>query len=334
MESDVRRVFRSLSIRWHPDKNPNDLETAQRRFASLCEAYEVLSNCRMRSAYDRYGKRGILWDFSGWCASSPHDVFKAFFEEFGGWETVVLHLRSPGAHTQEPRGWQTLMDELEAIQKLNTQRVGEIAMDVDPWDEKGTIRPCTRGSFAPQTPQSPASNSRNVLREFKASLGDVPSSPRTATANTHSKQSSASTPRMTMALMDALARDYQFNVSPNKANPWNKSTPPSGDVDSSRSPKSKNVKCFNTFESQAANNMGSPKAISFVAGSARDRFYNGNTDPNMMPSPPLQLRLGGRQNDYMGRVAKFADDNWQGSPRHPKSGTPRPRPAACDPFDL
>ena len=271
MESDVRRVFRSLSIRWHPDKNPNDSETAQRRFAALCEAYEVLSNFRMRSAYDRYGKRGILWDFSGWSATSPHDVFKAFFEEFGGWETVVLHLRSPGAHTEEPKGWQILMDELEAIQKLNTQRVGEMAMDVDPWDEKGTIRPCTRGLATNDIPQSTQLNSRNVLREFKSSLKDVPSSPRTATASTHSKPT-PSTPRMTMALMDALARDYQFNVSLNKPNQSNDSTPSSPGTPSSRSPKSKSMKYFNTFRSEptAANTMGSDNAIDY--GNARDRF--------------------------------------------------------------
>jgi molecular chaperone DnaJ len=51
---DIKKAFRRLAVKYHPDKNPNDT-TAEERFKEAAEAYEVLSDQEKRARYDRYG---------------------------------------------------------------------------------------------------------------------------------------------------------------------------------------------------------------------------------------------------------------------------------------
>lgn len=51
---DIKKAFRRLAVKYHPDKNPNDA-TAEERFKEAAEAYEVLSDQEKRARYDRYG---------------------------------------------------------------------------------------------------------------------------------------------------------------------------------------------------------------------------------------------------------------------------------------
>lgn len=51
---DVKRAYRVLARRWHPDKNPNDAE-ADARFKDITEAYRTLSDPEKRARYDRLG---------------------------------------------------------------------------------------------------------------------------------------------------------------------------------------------------------------------------------------------------------------------------------------
>jgi len=78
---DVRRAFRKLAMKYHPDRNPGDRE-AELRFKEAAEAYEVLSDDEKRARYDRYGKAGVkgqVHDFS-----SSQDIFSMFGDIFGG----------------------------------------------------------------------------------------------------------------------------------------------------------------------------------------------------------------------------------------------------------
>src|SRR5262249_8896482 len=51
---DIKKSFRRLAVKYHPDKNPND-HTAEERFKEAAEAYEVLSDQEKRARYDRFG---------------------------------------------------------------------------------------------------------------------------------------------------------------------------------------------------------------------------------------------------------------------------------------
>lgn len=54
-ESDIKKAYRKLARKYHPDLNPNDKE-AERKFKEINEANEVLSNPENRKKYDKYGK--------------------------------------------------------------------------------------------------------------------------------------------------------------------------------------------------------------------------------------------------------------------------------------
>ena len=50
----IKKAYRKMAIKYHPDKNPGDHE-AEERFKELGEAYEILMDEQKRAAYDRYG---------------------------------------------------------------------------------------------------------------------------------------------------------------------------------------------------------------------------------------------------------------------------------------
>lgn len=54
-ESDIKKAYRKLARKYHPDLNPNDKE-AERKFKEINEAHEVLSHAENRKKYDQYGK--------------------------------------------------------------------------------------------------------------------------------------------------------------------------------------------------------------------------------------------------------------------------------------
>ncbi|HEX7079571.1 MAG TPA: molecular chaperone DnaJ [Gammaproteobacteria bacterium] len=55
---DLKKAYRRLAMKYHPDRNPNDPE-AETRFKEAKEAYEVLADPSKRAAYDRFGHAGV-----------------------------------------------------------------------------------------------------------------------------------------------------------------------------------------------------------------------------------------------------------------------------------
>ncbi|XP_068345306.1 uncharacterized protein [Pyrus communis] len=58
-EDDIKKAYRKLAMKWHPDKNPNDKKEAEARFKQISEAYEVLSDPQKRQVYDQDGEEGL-----------------------------------------------------------------------------------------------------------------------------------------------------------------------------------------------------------------------------------------------------------------------------------
>jgi molecular chaperone DnaJ len=57
-EADIKKAYRRLAMKYHPDRNPNDAE-AEAKFKEAKEAYEVLTDEQKRAAYDQHGHAGV-----------------------------------------------------------------------------------------------------------------------------------------------------------------------------------------------------------------------------------------------------------------------------------
>lgn len=83
--ADIKRAYRKLAIKYHPDKNQGDAE-AEAKFKEATEAYEVLSDDQKKQAYDQYGFAGV--DGMGGPGFNAN-AFHGFEDIFGGgFETI------------------------------------------------------------------------------------------------------------------------------------------------------------------------------------------------------------------------------------------------------
>lgn len=105
-DDDLKKAYRKLAMKWHPDKNPNNKKEAEAKFKQISEAYDVLSDPQKRSVYDQFGEDGLKGQFpppgaGGFSGGrdgggsttfrfnqrSPDDIFSEFFgfsSPFGG----------------------------------------------------------------------------------------------------------------------------------------------------------------------------------------------------------------------------------------------------------
>lgn len=80
---EVKRSYRKLAVKYHPDKNQGDTE-AEERFKELGEAYDVLMDPDKRAAYDRFGHAAFTQGGGfGGGGGGFHDPFDLFREVFG-----------------------------------------------------------------------------------------------------------------------------------------------------------------------------------------------------------------------------------------------------------
>ncbi len=81
-EEEIKRAYRKLAVKFHPDKNPDDPD-AEEKFKELGEAYDVLIDGDKRAAYDRFGHAAFAQG-GGFGRGGFHDPFDIFREVFGG----------------------------------------------------------------------------------------------------------------------------------------------------------------------------------------------------------------------------------------------------------
>ncbi|GJN06584.1 hypothetical protein PR202_ga24328 [Eleusine coracana subsp. coracana] len=58
-DDDLKKAYRKLAMRWHPDKNPTNKKEAEAKFKQISEAYDVLSDPQKRTIYDQLGEEGL-----------------------------------------------------------------------------------------------------------------------------------------------------------------------------------------------------------------------------------------------------------------------------------
>jgi molecular chaperone DnaJ len=89
-EADIKKAFRRLAMKYHPDRNPDDAE-AEQRFKEAREAFDVLSNPEKRAAYDQFGHAGVDPSAGGGFGGGGFgDAFSDIFGDiFGGGRSRV-----------------------------------------------------------------------------------------------------------------------------------------------------------------------------------------------------------------------------------------------------
>ncbi|KAL2904304.1 DnaJ-like protein subfamily B member 1 [Bienertia sinuspersici] len=110
-EEELRRAYKKLAMRWHPDKHPSGAKgLAEAKFKQICEAYDVLSDSQKRQIYDLYGEDGLKYNVSSPSAAThpprggskatsfkypnSDDMFEEFFNDMGGDNTENLKKQS------------------------------------------------------------------------------------------------------------------------------------------------------------------------------------------------------------------------------------------------
>ena len=76
---EIRKAYKKLAIKWHPDKNPDNKTAAEEKFKEISEAYSVLSDPKRKQEYDSGGVSFQNVDFDD---VDPFKMFDSFFKSF------------------------------------------------------------------------------------------------------------------------------------------------------------------------------------------------------------------------------------------------------------
>ncbi len=127
-DSEIKKSYRQMAMKYHPDKNPGDKE-AEQKFKEAAEAYSILRDTNKRSQYDRFGHAGVGLGENGGAAGyggfhmSMDDIFSQFGDIFGGGNPFE-ELFGGGRRSRSGRGVRKARD-LRVTLKLSYKEILE-----------------------------------------------------------------------------------------------------------------------------------------------------------------------------------------------------------------
>ena len=81
-DGEIKKAYRKLAMRYHPDRNPGKEEWANEKFKEINEAYGVLGDPQKRKQYDQFGTVGNIGDIFG--SPFTRTTFQEMMKDFGG----------------------------------------------------------------------------------------------------------------------------------------------------------------------------------------------------------------------------------------------------------
>ena len=108
-KEEIKRAYRRLALKYHPDKNPDNRKEAEEKFKEISEAYEVLMDDHKRALYDKYGHAGVEGTFGEqgftWEHFTHFDDLRDIFGEF--FDNIVRDFGIGGSIFQDLFGTRT-----------------------------------------------------------------------------------------------------------------------------------------------------------------------------------------------------------------------------------
>ena len=129
-KKDIKRAYRKLAMKFHPDKNPDNPEAAD-KFKEIGDAYETLADDDKRATYNKHGEEGVKKMGQG----GGHDPFANFFGHgfgFGGQEQ----------EQREHRGADVNVDLFVTLEELYLGSFVTITRNKPVYKESGGTRQC------------------------------------------------------------------------------------------------------------------------------------------------------------------------------------------------
>lgn len=82
-DAEIKKSYRRLAMKYHPDRNTDNLAKSEKKFKAIKEAYEVLSDPKKRSAYDQFGHAGVEASGQGGFSGNAEGFGDIFGDVFG-----------------------------------------------------------------------------------------------------------------------------------------------------------------------------------------------------------------------------------------------------------
>jgi molecular chaperone DnaJ len=148
----VKKAYRKLALRYHPDRNNGDRD-AEEKFKEATEAYEVLRDPEKRTAYDRYGHAGVKSGagsgFAGFGGFGFEEALNIFMRDFGGFGGVEDLFGRGRRRSQVQRGQDVRVRLRITLQEVATGERKKLRLPIqDPCE-----RCAATGSRTPDEPQ-------------------------------------------------------------------------------------------------------------------------------------------------------------------------------------
>jgi len=103
-QEDIKKAYRKLAMKWHPDKNINNKIIAEKKFKDINKAYDILSDPQKKRNYDMYGEEGLDSNYNNFSTfNNPENIFNHFFGKennfFNNFEQKQKHYSKPVSNT-------------------------------------------------------------------------------------------------------------------------------------------------------------------------------------------------------------------------------------------